>query len=55
MIFTYRNRHDCLTNNKGQKVVDMIVFEKLALIDVTIRKINVLIEDSRKKIKISKG
>ena len=55
MIFTYKNRRDCLTENMHQKGVGETVFEKLALIDMIVRKINTLTEDSRKKIKNFKG
>ena len=57
LIFTYRNRRDCLIEKKRnhQKGVGVIVLEQLTLIGATVRKIIALTKDSRKKIKIFRG
>lgn len=48
LIFTYRHRHDCLTNNKWQRLVNVTIYQQLALIDVTVSELSVLEEGSKR-------
>ena len=50
LIFTYRNQHDCLTNNKRQRLVDATVPQKFALVGATVNRLSMLAKVAKEKI-----
>jgi len=55
LIFTYKHRHDCPTDNKRQRLGSAAVSQHIALISATVSRLSALIKGDKKTKILKQG